>query len=118
MSQKIGIVGEKQACAYLLSQGLQWIESNYRCRWGEIDLIMHERDYLVFIEVRARTSAAFGGALASVTYSKQRKLIQTATHYLLARGLYNKQPTRFDILAFEGVASRIDWIKNAFELRF
>jgi putative endonuclease len=117
MSQKIGSAAEKRACAYLLSQGLQWIESNYHCRWGEIDLIMREKDFLVFIEVRARTSAAFGGALASVTYHKQQKLIQTATHYLLEKKLYNNQPARFDILAFEGVASRIDWIKNAFELR-
>jgi putative endonuclease len=117
MSQKTGAVAEERGRAFLLSQGLQWVESNYHCRWGEIDLVMLDKNYLVFVEVRARTSASFGGAAASVSYRKQQKLIRTAAHYLLVKKQYNKQPVRFDILAFEGAALGIDWIKNAFELR-
>ena len=61
MSQKTGFAAEQQACTYLRKQGLRWIESNYHCRWGEIDLIMWEANYLVFVEVRARASSSFGG---------------------------------------------------------
>lgn len=116
MSLKAGLAAEELARNYLLTQGLQWIESNYRCRWGEIDLIMQEKNYLVFVEVKARASSAFGGAVASVSYAKQRKLIKTATYYLLAKKLHEKQPMRFDVLGFE--SQKIEWIQNAFGLDF
>ncbi|MBA2652933.1 MAG: YraN family protein [Tatlockia sp.] len=118
MSLTTGFAREKQARAYLVSQGLQWIESNYRCRFGEIDLIMRDKNYLVFVEVRARVSSSYGGALASVTYFKQRKLIKTATSYLLSKNLHDKQLTRFDVLGFEGPKADLSWIKNAFGLDF
>ncbi|CDZ76175.1 hypothetical protein BN59_00441 [Legionella massiliensis] len=118
MSLKIGFAAEQQARNYLVAQGLQWIESNYRCRWGEIDLIMRENNYLVFVEVRARASNSFGGALASVSYSKQQKLIKAATTYMLLKNILDKQPVRFDVLGFEGPESQIQWIKNAFDLSF
>ena len=114
MSQKIGFLAEQHARDYLTSQGLQWIESNYLCRMGEIDLIMRDSDYMVFVEVRARASNSFGGAVASVTRSKQQKLIKTASLYLLVNKLYDKQPIRFDVLSIEGVPPSISWIKNAF----
>lgn len=117
MSQKIGLAAEQQAQSYLIAQGLKWIASNYRCRWGEIDLIMSEGDYLVFVEVRARSSKSFGGAIASVTYSKQQKLIKAASHYLLVNKIPNK-PARFDVLSLEGVPLQVDWIKNAFGLDY
>ncbi len=115
MSQKIGFDAEDQARDYLTIQGLTWISSNYRCRLGEIDLIMRDYDHLVFIEVRARSTIAFGGAAASVTYSKQQKLIKTASYYLQAFKLQDKQPSRFDVVSLDGVPPRITWIKNAFE---
>ena len=118
MSQQTGFIAEKKACTYLLSQGLQWIESNYRCRYGEIDLIMLDERYLVFVEVRARSSSSFGGAAASVTYAKQQKLLKTASFYLLSKKLHDKQPIRFDVLGLEGVNPEIDWIRNAFGLGF
>ena len=114
MSRKLGSLAEQQACDYLIAQGLQWVESNYNCRIGEIDLIMRDDKCLVFVEVRARVSTAFGGALASVTYNKQRKLMKTASLFLLTNKLYDKQPIRFDVLSLQGQPPTISWIKNAF----
>ncbi|STX45091.1 putative endonuclease distantly related to archaeal Holliday junction resolvase [Legionella donaldsonii] len=118
MSQRIGYIEEQQARMHLSAQGLKWVASNYRCRWGEIDLIMREGAYLVFIEVRARASLSFGGAAASVTYSKQQKLLKTATHYLLTNKINETQPTRFDVLTLDGKPAKIGWIKNAFGVGF
>ena len=114
MSLIIGSLAEEQAREYLLSQGLKLRDCNYRSRMGEIDLIMHDGDYLVFVEVRARSSNAFGGAVASVTYSKRQKLIKTALLYLSVNKLHDTQPIRFDVLGMEGVPPRITWVKNAF----
>ncbi len=114
MSRKIGSLAEQQACDYLIKQGLQWVISNYNCRLGEIDLIMRDGIYLVFVEVRARASNAFGGALASITHSKKQKLIKTALLYLMTNKLQDKQPIRFDVLSMEGAPPSISWIKNAF----
>ena len=117
MSQKIGLAAELKAKAHLITQGLVWIESNYRCRWGEIDLIMRDKNYLVFIEVRARQSSLFGGASASVTYHKQQKLIKTASFYSVAKKIVDKYPMRFDVLSMDGSGLQIEWLKNAFELQ-
>jgi len=118
MSQTIGYAAEEQARDYLKTAGLKWLASNYHSRYGEIDLIMRDDSYLVFIEVRARSSAAYGGALASITYSKRQKIIKTALHYLSAHKLHEKQPIRFDIVSLEGIPPRMDWIKNAFGADF
>ncbi|MBA2657277.1 MAG: YraN family protein [Tatlockia sp.] len=118
MSLKTGFAAEERARAYLQQQGLQWLESNYRCRLGEIDLIMRDGNYLVFVEVRARVSSAYGGAVASVTRSKQQKLIKTALSYLLVKNLQDSQPMRFDVLGFDGSGSQLNWVKNAFGLDF
>ncbi len=101
MSQTKGAFAEQQAREYLTMQGLQWIDSNYHCRMGEIDLIMQDQYCLVFVEVRARTSIAFGGALASVTYRKQQKLIKTAMLYLSVNKLhdieYGRRPPSHEV---------------------
>ncbi|KTD07699.1 YraN family protein [Legionella jamestowniensis] len=117
-TRKIGLAIEQQAQVYLETRGLKWISSNYQCRLGEIDLIMRDGGYLVFVEVRARSSAAFGGAAASITYGKRQKIIKTASHYLLSNKLTDKQPVRFDVLSFEGKTPQVNWIKNAFGLDF
>jgi putative endonuclease len=81
-------------------------------RAGEVDLVMRERDgTLVFVEVRARSSAGFGGAAASVTATKQRRLLFAAQHYL--QRLANLPPCRFDVVAVEG--GQIEWIRAAFD---
>ncbi|GJL76206.1 YraN family protein [Nitrosomonas sp.] len=112
MAQK-GNDAEQIAAAYLLRQGLELIEQNYRCRFGEIDLIMSERKILVFVEVRMRASDAYGGAAASITATKQAKLLRTARHYL--SGLQHEPACRFDAILMTGTHNpRIEWIRNAF----
>lgn len=114
MSQKQGCLAEQRARDYLIDQGLTWLASNYHCRVGEIDLIMRDGEALVFVEVRSRVSNAFGGALASVTRSKQQKLIKTACLYVLTNNLQDKHPLRFDVIGVDGTPSQLTWVKNAF----
>ncbi|KTC94630.1 YraN family protein [Legionella erythra] len=116
MSTGVGDKAELLACRYLKQQGLSLLTCNYRCRFGEIDLIMRDGCYLVFVEVRARQSSAFGGALASITASKQKRLIQTALHYQLAQNQQN--PSRFDVVCLQGTPFQLEWIKDAFGLDY
>ena len=102
---------ERQAEAHLLKRGLKAVESNYRCRGGEIDLIMRDGATLVFVEVRQRASASHGGAAASISNEKKRRLVAAAQNYLLR---YREiPPCRFDVIAIDGAA--VDWISNAIE---
>ncbi|WP_115304102.1 YraN family protein [Legionella beliardensis] len=114
MSQQLGFAAEQQACHYLLKQGLSLLVNNYRCRWGEIDLIMKDGNYLVFIEVRARSSSMFGGPFASITLTKQQKIIKTANHFILTKKWGDKYPVRFDVVGIDSRLQNIEWIKNAF----
>lgn len=118
MSRLIGDAAELQARSWLIKQGLRWLTSNYFCRWGEIDLIMFDGEYLVFIEVRQRVSAEFGGAVGSITLSKKRKLLKTASHYMQTKRYHDKYPVRFDVVSIQGTLQQIDWIKNAFGVDF
>lgn len=112
---------EQAAEYYLQQQGLQSLERNFNSRGGEIDLVMQDGDTLVFVEVRFRKSDRFGTPVESVTASKQRKLLQTAQLYLLARPLWRNRACRFDIVAARPGARgsdnrglQFEWIKNAF----
>lgn len=120
-----GSQAEDLACEYLLDQGLQLLIKNFRTRRGEIDLIMQQADCIVFVEVRFRRSQAFGGALASITASKCRRLNAAAASYLQASGYPTASPTRFDAVAIAPAPTRgavdpqtlrkgyaIDWIQN------
>ncbi|MGL6030415.1 MAG: YraN family protein [Legionella sp.] len=113
-SKQEGSRAEQKAMDYLCQQGLKFVARNYSCRLGEIDLIMRDKDLLVFIEVRARASARFGGGATSVTASKQQKIIKTTTHYLLQHKLYDKQAVRFDVVSIDGPSATLSWIKDAF----
>ena len=106
-----GRKAEAQAAAYLESHGLRIVARNWRCRMGEIDLVAVDRDTVVFAEVRARSSHAFGGAAESIDHAKRRKLIAAANLFLGARRL--EAPCRFDALLLDG-AGRIEWIRDAF----
>ena len=108
---KKGEAAEELACQYLKSKGLQLVEQNYHSRFGEIDLIMMDDDVLVFIEVRYRKNANYGGAASSVSYQKQQRIHKTAMIYLQKAG--NTHPARFDVIAIEG-DMQINWIKRAF----
>ncbi|MDH5553131.1 MAG: YraN family protein [Nitrosomonas sp.] len=104
---------EHYAASYLQNQNLTLLQQNYHCRFGEIDLIMRDHETLVFVEVRMRTSESFGGAAASITSSKQAKLLRTARHYIAA---LNTEPAcRFDVVLLTGSDGKVvEWIKNAF----
>ncbi len=111
--QVSGQMAEDRALAYLQQRGLKLIERNFRCKGGEIDLILADpaSNLLVFIEVRQRSSQRYGGAAASVTLGKQAKLIIAAQVFLQR---YADLPAcRFDVIAIEDEA--IEWIKQAFE---
>lgn len=108
---EIGQFNEDLARQYLLKQGLRFIAANFNCRYGELDLIMADNQVLVFVEVKFRQNQAFGGAIAAVTRSKQRKLIKTAKLYIKQQGL-SGYVARFDIVAIEG--ANIRWLRNAF----
>lgn len=110
---KTGVLAEQLAAQYLQRQGLKLLQTNYSCRFGEIDLILQDADTHVFVEVRLRSSSAYGGAAASIDVRKQAKLVRTAQHYL--SGLKCIPPCRFDAILMQSADSRnIDWIKNAF----
>ncbi|HTN65752.1 MAG TPA: YraN family protein [Burkholderiaceae bacterium] len=109
--QRIGQAGEDAALAYLQQRGLLMVERNFRCKGGEIDLIMRDGAALVFVEVRCRADTRHGGAAASVTPAKQARLLRAAQFYLLR---YQAPPAcRFDVIAIDG--SAINWLKNAIE---
>ncbi len=110
-----GALAEDRALAHLQAAGLRLVQRNYRTPGrggGEIDLILRERDAtLVFVEVRSRASRAFGGAGASITSSKRRRLIFAAQHYFLH--LNPPPPCRFDAVLIEG--DSIQWLRAAFD---
>ena len=103
---------EDLAAAFLQQRGLKLVARNYRCRFGEIDLIARDGSILVFVEVRMRTSDVFGGAAASITAGKRRKLLRTARHYLA--GVARPPACRFDALLISGTRRSVEWIKDAF----
>ena len=114
-TKQAGDDAEDRALAHLQGQGLKLLARNYRTPGrggGEIDLVMREPGgTLVFVEVRKRASKAFGGAAASVSHFKQRRIIFAARHYLMR--LPQQPPCRFDVVSVE--AGKIEWIKAAFD---
>ena len=116
--QEVGRLGERLAAKFLRRRGYHIIETNFRCRGGEIDIIARQRDCLVFIEVRTRSSSSFGSPEESITQAKRSRLIFTALTYISS---HNKLPEqwRIDVVAVEvdaqGQAKRIEIIENAVE---
>lgn len=104
---------EQRALAYLQQQGLQPLSNNFRCKFGELDLVMRDGPTLVIVEVRYRQSEQFGGALASITRQKQSRIIAATQHYVIIHQL-SQSAIRFDVVAIAG-DNRINWIKNAFQ---
>jgi putative endonuclease len=118
--QLSGQSGEAQAEQLLGSSGLQLVERNYRCRAGEIDLVMidpatADGDVLVFVEVRKRAPGAMVEAIETVDRNKQRKLIQAARHFLMAYPVFATSPCRFDVIAIDNPDEKASWVRNAFE---
>lgn len=107
--QEKGAAGEAAAAAYLMRRGLTVIGRNFRVRGGEIDLVCRDGSSVVFVEVRLRTRADYGGAAASITAAKQARLILAARHWLARHG---EQPCRFDCVLIQD--GQVEWCKDAF----
>lgn len=107
-----GNLAEKKACDFLQKQGLQLITQNFRCRLGEVDLIMRDQEHIVFVEVRSRSRIDYGTPIESVTVRKQTKILKTSIYFLQQRNWLNKVNFRFDIIGVNN--NQFEWIKNAF----
>lgn len=116
-AKDLGQIAELLACAYLEKNGLTLIKQNFRCRLGEIDLIMADKEELVFIEVRYRQNNVYGGAIDSIDKRKCQKLIKTAYFYLQQNMHRDEKPCRFDVMIIYSIqAKRLEWIRDAFRL--
>ena len=111
-AQQSGVKAEYQASVFLQRQGLTLLAKNYACRGGELDLVMQDRDTLVFVEVRLRSHARFGDALESIDWRKQQRLRLAAEHYLAEHNWSG--PCRFDAVGIVG-SVQLHWVQNAFE---
>jgi putative endonuclease len=113
----IGAAWEDAAHAHLVRHGLRAVARNFSCRYGEIDLVMRERDLLVFVEVRYRGDDERGDGTASVGPGKRAKLIRTATLYLQKHPQFGALPCRFDVVGCTGTpaAPQFAWVRGAFE---
>jgi putative endonuclease len=107
---------EQAALAYLQQQGLEELATNFRCRCGEIDLIMRESQCLVFVEVRYRRDTRFGDASATVTRQKQSRIIRSAQYFRARHPQLQSLPCRFDVIAASGSLEQpsLNWIRDAF----
>ncbi|MEA3487082.1 MAG: YraN family protein [Thermodesulfobacteriota bacterium] len=112
-----GKKGEDIADARLRKEGYRIVERNYRCRYGEIDIIAMDAGDIVFIEVKSRKSDNFGSPEEAVGITKQRKILKVALNYLQEKELANHN-ARFDIVAvrFMPQGNRVKIIKDAFDL--
>jgi len=112
-----GSAAEGIAAEYLEARGIAVLARNVRCKAGELDLVCRDGDVLVIVEVRQRRGHDFGGALASVTRRKRRKIVR-ATRFFLQRNLeWRDYPVRFDVIGLEGLPDRAHellWVKDAF----
>ncbi|WP_296256542.1 MULTISPECIES: YraN family protein [unclassified Pseudomonas] len=116
--QTAGRDAEAYALRYLLQQGLQLITQNWSCKRGELDLVMLDGDTVVFVEVRYRRHAGWGGALESVDFRKQAKLTLAAQWFLQNESKWADSPCRFDVVAINGdpgKAPALNWLQNAFD---
>lgn len=111
ISNAIGAKGEFDATAYLKKKKYKILEKNYKNKLGEIDIIAKDKDYLVFVEVKTRSSQFFGRPSEAVTPTKQHKVRMAAQFYLKDKKLYD-QPCRFDVI--EVLDGEINHIENAF----
>lgn len=112
----IGDQGERLAQEYLANRQLTLVETNYRCLFGEIDIIMRDADCLVFVEVKQRKNTLYGSPLEMVSARKQEKLRRAAEHYITQHKISGHQAMRFDVVGIVagGAAESVQWVQNAF----
>ncbi len=113
--RKEGTHYEDVAAAYLTDLGYRIIARNYRCRMGEIDLVAREGKYLVFAEVKERSSSFCGYGSESVDRRKQERILRTARYYMMKKRVDQFMPVRFDVVAID--RGNIRLIRNAFLYR-
>lgn len=111
--REIGTLYEQKVGAFLEEQGYKIQEYNFRCRTGEIDIVAKDGRYLVFVEVKYRSTEGSGNPLEAVNIKKQRVISKTASYYCLTHGYGDTMPCRFDVAAVLG--DEIKLVKNAFE---
>jgi putative endonuclease len=112
-----GVAAEQLAAQYLRVRGLKILARNLRCKAGELDLVCLDGGVLAIVEVRQRQSPEFGGALGSVNWAKQRKIIRATQFFLGREKRWRNFSVRFDVVAIEGLpdgAHRVEWVKDAF----
>ena len=118
LAQRVGLRAEDLAAAYLQAQGARVLLRNYRCRCGELDIVAQfGESELAIVEVRTRSSNAYGGAAASVDAGKRQRLVRAASRLLQQRKDLARLRARFDVIVVSdpcGDAPRIEWIKHAF----
>lgn len=110
--RKAGADYERQAAEYLAENGMRILDMNFRCREGEIDLIGRHQGYLVFVEVKYRSTSEKGCALEAVDYRKQRRICRVADYYRYTHGLGDDVSIRYDVVGIQG--AQVQWIQNAF----
>ncbi len=114
---QVGAAAEIQAAEFLQAQGLVLLARNLTCKAGELDLVCLDAEVLVIVEVRLRGRRDYGGALASVTWRKQRKLVRATQFFWQRQAEWRTRRLRFDVVALEPRADgtrEITWIKDAF----
>jgi putative endonuclease len=113
-----GREAEALACKHLQQHGLRLLSQNWRCRRGELDLVMLDGDTVVFVEVRYRRHAGWGGALESIDARKRAKLSLAAQLFLQQETRWSRHPCRFDVVAMNSHSNpdqQFNWIRNAFD---
>ncbi|MDH3613608.1 MAG: YraN family protein [Gammaproteobacteria bacterium] len=116
-TRSVGFDAERLADRFLQGNGLTEVARNFRCRLGEIDLIMNDNGCLVFVEVRFRSSNRFSRARLSVDIHKQRKIIRTAALFIGKHARYANSVVRFDVVAIDADdhgEQSIEWLQDAF----
>ena len=113
--RQIGAGAEDRAAQYLCTAGLALLHRNYRCRMGELDIVARHGQVLVVAEVRLRSTTRYGGAAASITRSKQRRIVLATRHLLARYPSLQKLPVRFDALLVPHDDGPIKWLRGAFD---
>ncbi|MBC2657961.1 YraN family protein [Pseudomonas sp. MSSRFD41] len=116
--QQSGRDAESLALRHLQQQGLRLVAQNWLCKRGELDLVMLDGDTVVFVEVRYRQHAQWGGALGSIDGRKRQKLILAAQFFLQSESRWSSHPCRFDVVAIDGTPgpqAQLNWLRNAFD---
>lgn len=112
---QIGLDAEERAARFLSEAGLTLLARNYRCRMGELDIVARSGDVLVIAEVRLRSREDFGGAAASVTPAKCRRIVRATRHLLTCRPPLTRLRVRFDVLVVHPDQRPIEWLRGAFD---